>query len=65
MKAAVWFCTSTLTKFYLRDFQNQKRNLHFLGPFVVAQKVMWLWGGWGVGRSGVCMCVCGGGGGGS
>ena len=39
-KAAVWYSTSTFARFYLRDFQNQKANLHLLGPVVAAQKVV-------------------------
>ena len=44
-KAAVWSSSSTFAKFYLRDFREQTANLQNLGPVVVAQKVVGVWGG--------------------
>ena len=40
IKAAVWSCRSTFTKFYLRDLNRHTKNLRLLGPVVTAQKVV-------------------------
>ena len=49
LKAAVWNQSSTFAKFYVRDMSQQLKNLHHLGPVVVAQKVGGR-GGWGGGQ---------------
>ena len=45
LKAAVWNQSSTFAKFYLRDMSQQAANLQKLGPIVVAQNVVCVWGG--------------------
>ena len=42
--------SSTFANFYLRDMSQQLQNLHDLGPIVVTQKVVCVWGGGGGGK---------------